>query len=78
MDKLNSTLYRLLSSAFMMAAMSCITPEPAAATKPPLTDDSEGGLTAQEITTVIKAHKDKIRSCYEEALRLKPDLEGEI
>ncbi len=37
-----------------------------------------GSLTKEEINKVLKRHGNEVRHCYEQALRLKPDLEGKI
>jgi TonB family protein len=37
-----------------------------------------GSLTKEEVSKVLKRHGNEVRSCYEQALRLKPALEGKI
>jgi TonB family protein len=45
----------------------------------PLTKPSiSGGLTKEEFTKVLNRHQNEIRSCYDQALRIKPKLEGRV
>lgn len=37
-----------------------------------------GNLSKDEITKVLKRHQNEVRHCYEQALRLKPELAGKI
>lgn len=41
-------------------------------------DDSEGGLTSDEISRVISSKLNEIRNCYEELLGRQPDAKGKI
>ena len=47
---------------------------PVPLTKPTIT----GALSKDEITKVLKRHQNEVRSCYDQALRIKPTLEGKV
>jgi TonB family protein len=47
-------------------------------TIPPGDPSVSGGLTAQEIMAVIRAHLNEIRHCYEQLLQRSPSASGKI
>lgn len=53
-------------------------PKPAAKDAGTAAAGPVGTLSKDEINKVLKRHGNEVRSCYEQALRLKPTLEGKI
>ena len=37
-----------------------------------------GTLTKEEVQKVVNRHQNEVKSCFEQALRLKPNLEGKV
>jgi outer membrane biosynthesis protein TonB len=77
----------MTSTALTLAALLALTADGGtanvpsvarAASKPDAGAGPVGTLSKDEVTKVLKRHGNEVRSCYEQALRLKPTLAGKI